>query len=349
MKLPDDVSSTAIQHVCRLKIEKSGEESMALDLCRLLLNAGASGLDPLIEKVGNHGHYYLHWFRGSPALFQFLQHQMYPPYQVLPMKARLDILETISYEQNKHGPDIFRLVLGNTALTEDMLTSKDFWGWTALHYIALALSETKCTWTRPCFIWPHSLEYFSQHINCYNGHQTGWSKLLRDVIAAGSPLHATSYSRRTPLCVLLCEFWKLPLKTKPWRCDATRIQLLSCTLHNWLYDLQLAGVDLEQYGQQETILGLVSTVNSCRRLECGAEKFHLIGVSYGARLEDWKFWFSEPTDYLIGKFWNMVEDSHGNGDLLFLDSQYPIPGSWMECNEFLESDSDSEYGVWEKF
>ena len=62
---------------------------------------------------------------------------------------------------------------------------------------------------------------FSRHIICYNSHQTGWSKLLQDVIAAGSPLQTTSFAWSTPLCVLLCELCKLSRKTKRWRHDAT--------------------------------------------------------------------------------------------------------------------------------
>jgi hypothetical protein len=315
---------------------------MAIDLCRLLINAGASGFDTLIEPPGNGRGYYTHWFAGSPPLFRFLQQQMYPPYQKLPMTNRLDILETVSFQQNKSALDIFRLALGGATFTEEIVTSKDFWGWTALHYIGLAFSDTKCAWLKPCHISGHDLECFSRHIVCYNSNECVWSKLLREIIAAGSLLHTTSNGGRTALCTVLCEFCMLSQKAKPWNHDAKMIQLLNCTLHTWLYDLQASGVELRQYGEQETALGLKDKVNSSRRLNFREEKFHLLGFSYGPQLEDWQFYFSEPTDYLAGRFWIMIEKSQGQGDSLFLDSQYLIPGAWIEDSELFQSDSDPD-------
>jgi hypothetical protein len=341
-QFPNYCSSTAIQQLCRFGACQSEEESVAIDLCRLLINAGASGFDPLIEPPGYDGNYYAQWFGGSPALFRFLQQQMHSPYQELPMKSRLDILETIGFQQNKNAPDIFRLALGDATFTEEMVTSITFWGWTALHYIGLALSDTKCNWLKPCHISSHDLECFSRHIVCYNGNECVWSKLLREVIAAGSLLHATSYSGRTALFTALFEFCRLPQETKPWNHDAKMIQLLNCTLHTWLYDLQASGVELRQYGEQETALGLKDKVNSSRCLNFREERFHLLGFSYGPQLEDWQFYFSEPTDYLAGRFWTMIEKSQGQGETLSLDSQRPIPGAWMEDTELSQSDSDPD-------
>lgn len=67
------------------------------------------------------------------------------------------------------------------------------------------------------------------------------------------------------------------------------------------------------------------------------EKFHILGFSYGLTVEDWKFWFSEPTDYLAGKFWAMIEKSPG-----YRGSHCTIPGSWPEDIELSEFDSEPD-------
>ena len=313
---------------------------MTIDLCRLLINAGASVSEPLycqIREESNYSYKVYSWYCGSPALFQFLQRQMCPRYHELPMKDRLKFIEPISFWQCESALDIFRLALGSATLNREMLAATDDDGRTVLHWIGSALSDTKCAGLKPCHISGQAAGYLLRHRPCHSSNHCGWSALLRDVLSAGSLLHAVDYSGSTPLCVLLSQFAHLPEKTKYWNHDVKMIQYLSCTLYTWIYDLNASGIDLQQYGELETALGLKDKVNLIRRLDFGEEKFYIIGFSYGPTVEDWKFWFSEPTDYLAGKFWAMIEKSPS-----YSDSYCTIPGSWPEDVELSESDSESD-------
>jgi hypothetical protein len=88
-------------------------------------------------------------------------------------------------------------------------------------------------------------------------------------------------------------------------------------------------VDLEAYGRKEA--SILSREDSdwpgreillCRR-HGSFYRFglylRLIALEYGPNPEDWKFWFSDPTDQLVGEFWDMVEHPERS-----------MPGAWDE-------------------
>jgi len=60
--------------------------------------------------------------------------------------------------------------------------------------------------------------------------------------------------------------------------------------------------------------------------------FELISFTYGPRPEDWKFWFSEPSDPYAGDFWAMVEEGRPwiDDEEAMGDHPQPMPGSWSE-------------------
>jgi hypothetical protein len=331
--------STIIQRGCHFKPQKAEEDSMMIDLCHLLINAGASDVQPMRRQIKEASSYYypdFSWYNGSPALLQFLKLQMYPPFDDLSMEVRLEILRGIIFWQYESAPDIFRLASGGANFNKEILAAKDYNGWTVLHWIGLALSERKSSGLKPCYISGQAAGYLLRHTLCYSSNHCGWNALLRDVLSAGSLLHAVDDEGRTPLCVLLIWFRALPKQTEYWNRDAKMIQYLSCILYTWICDLNASGIDLQQYGEMETALGLIDKVNPSRRFSHREEKFHLLGFSYGPTVEDWKFWFSEPTDYLAGKFWAMIEKSPSHSD-----SRCTLPGSWPKDIELSESDSES--------
>jgi hypothetical protein len=250
------------------------------------------------------------------------------------MKDRLELIKAINFWQNESALDIFRLALGTATFNREMLAATDDDGRTVLHWIGSALSDTKCTGLKWCHISGQAAGYLLRHRPCHSSNHCGWSALLRDVLSAGSLLHVVDNEGNTPLCELLSRFFNLSEKTEYWNRDAKMIQYLSCTLYTWIYDLNASGIDLQQYGELETALGLKDEVNSSRRLNFREERFHILGFSYGPMVEDWKFWFSEPTDYLAGEFWTMIEKSPSHSD-----SHCTIPGSWPED---IESDSESD-------
>lgn len=125
------------------------------------------------------------------------------------------------------------------------------------------------------------------------------------MIAAGVPLHIDSthrgvYFNLTPLLAFQEKF--LPI---------LGIYYTQRLLFGWLRILKSSGVDLEQCGKEEMELlkslkthseqePLFTMTEKCetKRVPLKEELFHtnLIGFNYGAHVEDWDFWFTEPED-----------------------------------------------------
>lgn len=100
----------------------------------------------------------------------------------------------------------------------------------------------------------------------------------------------------------------------------------------WLNILQESGIDLLEYGRQESrrlkkqdhgwefrIWRDVWHENPYPINPNAAFEVRLIGFEYGRQPEDWKLWWSEPTDGLVGDFWKEMEPE-----------PLCIPGSWDE-------------------
>lgn len=100
----------------------------------------------------------------------------------------------------------------------------------------------------------------------------------------------------------------------------------------WLNILQDCGVDLNEYGKERK--RCMDEEGSKRDfeiyrdwvfevLDCEADnallEVRLINFTYGNEPEDWKLWWSEPTDELVGDFWRQMEPE-----------PLRIPGGWDE-------------------
>lgn len=100
----------------------------------------------------------------------------------------------------------------------------------------------------------------------------------------------------------------------------------------WLNILQECGIDLLEYGRQERqrmkdqengwafrIWRDVWHEDPRTNNPNGQFEIRLIGFEYGKQPGDWKLWWSEPTDGLVGDFWKGMEPE-----------PLCIPGSWDE-------------------
>ena len=254
---------------CGFEAQDAKEESRAIDICRLLLNSGTSHSDPLIDQRR-----YIRWFHGSASLFDFSNNKCTLHTTKLPLQMRFEVLSVIPYWLKKSEADTFRLALGCSALTKEIDTFQDSQSLTVLHHVAHALRETNHVWLkRSCWLLGNKLQRVSYHAVCYNTNQCGWNEILREAITEASLLHATDLIGRTPLCVLLHDFdtfwlYHKPLLSQHRIISKKVIQVLSCTLYAWLYDLQASGVDLQDYGKQETDLNLKDKVYSERCIYC---------------------------------------------------------------------------------
>lgn len=111
-------------------------------------------------------------------------------------------------------------------------------------------------------------------------------------------------------------------------------RLVHCdrALQMWLEILQECGIDLLEYGRQERRV-LKDQEAGCEfriyrdvwlegpywKTKNGSFEIRLIGFEYGKEPGDWKLWWSEPTDGLVGDFWKEMEPE-----------PLCIPGSWDE-------------------
>ncbi|TGO64491.1 hypothetical protein BOTNAR_0088g00210 [Botryotinia narcissicola] len=157
-------------------------------------------------------------------------------------------------------------------------------------------------------------------------------ELLRELIGAQVPLHETGYDELTLLkrIVRACMFQR--------GTNHRGRQIL-----DWIKILQASGIDLEQYGRKEHPIFKMKKRNNfeslvfmsrINRVEAANHEgpmkpvinfelgwSSLIGFDYGPCVEDWKFWFSEPTDRFAGDFWSLIEDP----SLMNL-----VPGAWVD-------------------
>lgn len=111
-------------------------------------------------------------------------------------------------------------------------------------------------------------------------------------------------------------------------------RLANCgrAIQMWLNVLQECGIDLKEYGRQERqrlrdqengyefrIYRDVWHESPCLSTQNGLFVVRLISFECGRQPGDWKLWWSEPTDGLVGDFWKGIEPE-----------PFCIPGSWDE-------------------
>lgn len=102
----------------------------------------------------------------------------------------------------------------------------------------------------------------------------------------------------------------------------------------WLKELENAGIDLEAYGRQEAVLRsqrqvrnheLIATQMRSDEDVMSAQvpytKYY-INFTYGAKPNDWNFWFIEMMDNSLLEFWEMVDHP-----------ERAIPGAWDESRD----------------
>lgn len=103
----------------------------------------------------------------------------------------------------------------------------------------------------------------------------------------------------------------------------------------WLNILYECGIDLLEYGKQEkqwldeqergcgfgTYRDGLQDESVDNKFVNGCFEIMLIGFKFGSQPEDWKLWWSEPTDELAGDFWREMDPEAVT---------LCIPGSWVE-------------------
>jgi len=155
---------------------------------------------------------------------------------------------------------------------------------------------------------------------------SGWRILARELVTIGADIHAMSTAPRWPGSqVVLTPFLSLfdGLWCLEWSSSVP--QLFQRVTTTWLEDLVASGVDLVEYGRKEKEIWHLSSMSRNvpfsfdRGQGPDGDVWHIIDFDFGVAPSDWHIWWSEPTDFLAGQFWAMIES---RGKLM--------PGSWIE-------------------
>jgi hypothetical protein len=198
---------------------------------------------------------------------------------------------------------------------------------------------------------PYTLSATSIHIFDEEHYPfCGWKAFVGQLIRAGADLNRETLAGTALISVVEGAFsfglnetpltprhstLEMALKNP----DRGRLALLA-----WLRILKNFDVDLEAYGRKESsILSRADAEWLGRKIRLYQKHVYqqrvyqngvyqkqvvysltglhlrLIGFEFGPNPEDWKFWFSDPTDQLVGEFWDMVEHPERR-----------MPGAWDE-------------------
>lgn len=284
-------------------------------------------------------------FRGKLPFFQQIQTRLYPGYYDSPIQMRARVAIALS-DAAYNSPDVFWAALGDISGSELNQTypflpphQATLFGCVAIR-LGRSVFEYKAS--------PSSQEIFASLYTSATQSKSqvetsntslggwdypfcGWQAIVRQFLTRGVDPNLSD-SRGTALLQVLVgaysfdsdkviniwfanfhEFVKYPRRG---------VQ----ALYAWLETLQTSGVDLEEYGKTEN---LVQKESSMRGIPLFSHSSYydrdivsflrLIALEVGPNPQDWKFWFSDPTDQFVGEFWDMVEHPERS-----------MPGAWDE-------------------
>ena len=207
-----------------------------IDLYRVLVKAGAAEL--LIDDID-----ILRGFWGPKAAFQYLQQELYPPYDELPLEERFLIGVHFLESSWDDSPDLIRHALGKEFTSADILSWENDQGQSLLHQ--LNHNHLHCLYRML------TADQNKSRNKDESGKSFVWRELIREYISAGAALHAVDIRGCTPLLSLIgfydCSQTQ-DLIFRYWHRERAG------DIQKWLSDLETCGVDLLLYGEREKAL-----------------------------------------------------------------------------------------------
>lgn len=230
---------------------------------------------------------------------------------------------------NHNAFELVHLVLSHIPRIP-ILQFKDRYDNTILHQIASQLGGffgLQQSIDEGCriLVWDEGFNFEEGSPNRYSLPRQQWSSLLQSLNIDQTDIHPIS-KKRTPMTLAF------DLLISNWHCSKSRlIDALSQFLRLWLSNLASLGICLQQYGKEERRLqdeGLVrkdfhrivwNLPISNIHLDDSFGTLRLIGLTSSVSADEWKLWWSEPTDEFAGDFWRCCERKPTR-----------IPGAWDE-------------------
>jgi hypothetical protein len=324
------------------------DEQRLLSLGEILLQ-DPQAIDQNIDGQDDESWTDLACFQGTVSSFRLLL-SLYPNYYNLPFRSRAYVTMEIS-DGFVNSPDVVRAALGTVDSSEfdlEILPEEYYVSnpdSTLLQCVATRLGHSVFEPTyRPSrgerygALYRSTVDSLSIPVtdmcNDENYPLCGWEAFVGQLIRAGAdPNYETA--RGTALIRVVAAAFAFPSNGNPYSPYYTS-PTFECALRKpgngwlallaWLRVLKDSGVDLEAYGHNETLIFSREDAEWPGRkiLLYGFDHdvrayLSLIAFEFGPNPEDWKFWFSDPTDQLVGEFWDMVEHPERR-----------IPGAWDE-------------------
>jgi len=212
-----------------------------IDLYRILVKAG--GAELLVNDIE-----ILKQFRGPKLVFQYLQQELYPPYDEIPLEEQSSIAFHLSRSCWGDTPYLIRYSLGKEITNANVLSWKNDRGQTLLH----CLTQNHIVYISGMDKLNDKSSEYKSRLKNEGDKSFVWRELIREYISAGASLHAVDTGGRTPLFNMIEKFVYcydlFYLKMKWWHRKWTAI------IQEWLADLETCGVDLFLYGKREKAL-----------------------------------------------------------------------------------------------
>ncbi|KAL4997394.1 hypothetical protein BDV10DRAFT_186189 [Aspergillus recurvatus] len=284
---------------------------LIVDLFRLIINVSKDCHDPFEElelrELRAYGYRRFDGFNGPPEALTMIQQYTFDNYATLPLSVRLE--RAMALNEMTATPSMLEIAMGGST-DPATIHLRNERGETLLDRIVQWMG------------WNFGCEQIDRAIE--------WRPLLKDAMVTFADLYSSL------IAIFLTGFsgnWR-GSQRKPYR-DWRRARRMPYDLNPiiriWATELKLAGVDLETYGAKERLfnrtrgidLGLNIWFNySLPKHPSGCYEllpFRIIDISYGPDPEDWRIWVTNPSDTLVGDFWEMIERE-----------KEVMPGTWVE-------------------
>ena len=243
---------------------------------------------------------------GGDALALILQ-QSNSTYQERSVEERVAFALKICSMHQRDMCNVIRLILRGLDIDTTVCCFRDCDGETLLHKAAYNLGY---------------MTYLSSGLQ--DAKFDDLMGIICDLVKGGSDTHALTIHGRTPVLKILDGFLCFDAWDK-------NIQNFTRSLRFWLKQLQLSGIDLNEYGRREKAVlqspdylmgGPVFWgvgVEGKRGRNGTYTKFRMISFTYGPEPDDWVFFFEPVMEDWFLEFWDMLDHP-----------ERAMPGAWED-------------------